>query len=73
MSHCMLLFPWPPSDKTYWADGYTLSRDEQCVPAFVTPALAHHIFTSGKALNLLRLCCPQVGPCCRGWCHVMVM
>ena len=37
---------------------------------FVAPALAQHIFTCGKALNLLKLCCPQVGQGARS-CEVM--
>lgn len=60
---CLSPAPGLPPDKTYWSEGYTLSREEQCVPAFVAPALAQHIFTCGKALNLLKLCSPQVKSC----------
>ena len=45
------------SDHTYWTRGY--HAPSHCTPAFLEQ-YSDVILTSGKALNLLRLCCPSV-------------
>ncbi|XP_044136184.1 gamma-tubulin complex component 6 [Bufo gargarizans] len=47
-------------DKHYWTHGYVLiSKDvEDCVPVFLKH-LANEIYTCGKTINLLKLCCPK--------------
>ncbi|XP_077121019.1 gamma-tubulin complex component 6 isoform X1 [Ranitomeya variabilis] len=47
-------------DKHYWTHGYVLiSKDvEDCVPVFLKH-LANEIYTCGKTINLLKVCCPK--------------
>jgi len=44
-------------DHRYWEKGYCLSSP--CTPHFLTQH-THTILTCGKALNLLKMCCPTV-------------
>lgn len=50
------------ADKHFWVQGYTLiSKDvEDCVPIFLRH-FANDVYVCGKNINLLRICCPQVG------------
>ena len=47
------------SDNKYWNEGYVVSTPHTLTPHFLTPH-THTIITAGKALNLLRLCKPNV-------------
>lgn len=49
-------------NKFYWTHGYVLiSREaEDCVPVFLRHTV-HDVYVCGKTVNLLKLCCPQVG------------
>lgn len=49
-------------DKHFWVQGYTLiSKDvEDCVPSFLRH-FANDVYVCGKNINLLKICCPQVG------------
>ncbi|XP_053741028.1 gamma-tubulin complex component 6 isoform X1 [Synchiropus splendidus] len=47
-------------DKNFWVQGYTLiSKDvEDNVPVFLRH-IANEVYVCGKAINLLKICCPQ--------------
>ncbi|XP_063163979.1 gamma-tubulin complex component 6 [Candoia aspera] len=47
-------------DKHYWTHGYVLiSKEvEDCVPVFLKH-IANDVYSCGKTINLLKLCCPR--------------
>ena len=49
------------TDKHYWTHGFTLNTSEvmDSVPLFLREH-AKQIFSCGKAINLLKACCPDV-------------
>lgn len=49
--------PPPTPDHRYWTQGYVAA--DQCTPTFLSPH-GHTLLACGKALNLLRICCPKV-------------
>lgn len=58
----VIFFFFFSADKHFWDHGYTLiSKDvEECVPIFLRH-IANDVYVCGKTINLLKICCPQVG------------